>query len=862
MLGKNKMEFYRHKGLPVSIQKLHKKGGPYAKAASAVLALIGNIEIKNDAALSHLKITDNGEARIPHCIKYGLTGGCRLVTVQKKGHCFLLYAGSHDDVDKWLNSNKGKLFAVDADQKIVEVEKPSMSTERPNVNIAHPKPDHIYEQLDESIYERLMSSLARKICRSLEQLSYLDVDKVVVIGKEIENLKQRKTIVDVFLLLMNADAEAALNRALLFLGDITDIEDIDPRLAIVDGEFLKKMGSNAAKYPEFLLAYAEQADYKDWMTFMHPEQEAIAFSDFKGPAKLLGVSGSGKTCIVVQRAIFLANKYPKEPILVVTLNKPLAQLINELVQQLSGTEHEINITVQPFFDVCQDLLHEFEPENKKLFDDVTWKSGEHIDEIWREYYRCYLGNTDASILRQVHDSLISRNVDAEMYIREEFDWIRSAFPLRERYNYLTMDREGRSIPMQKSYRELLLSGLAGWEQKMRMVGVTDYLNISTALFQHIDKLLPRYKCILIDESQDFGNVECRIARRLVAEDDNDLFLCGDAAQKVSTKHQKLKEAGIVVHGSRSQKLIKNYRNSREILEAANCVLELNMTAEMLGSDDFDILNPEYSSFFGSTPVLMRGNSLAEEISSAIAYVGQEMKYDHQKACIAIAGYTAREIEMFASSIGIPALVGDSGLGAGKVFFSDLEQTKGFEFDYMCILNCSSDVIPNPQVPQEEHFRDLSRLYVAMTRAKLELILSYSGSPSLFLAATEDFFCADDWSSYVTAVDGPKVQPEKLSQFIDDDLPHLPIDMTAKQFLYRHESIGLSSYLIQFLREHVDGFGLMSRAASSNISRRVKWRTMGALLKDVSTLYASEHNVSTALVAELKDLSEKYDWGYH
>ena len=115
---------------------------------------------------------------------------------------------------------------------------------------------------------------------------------------------------------------------------------------------------------------------------------------------------------------------------------------------------------------------------------------------------------------------------------------------------------------------------------------------------------------------------------------------------------------------------------------------------------------------------------------------------------------------------------------------------------------------------------------------------------------------------MTVVDGPKGQPDKLPQFIDDDLPHLPIDMTAEQFLYRHESIGLSSYLVQFLREHVDGFGLVSRAASSKISRRVKWRTMGALLEDVSTLYASEHNVSTALVAELKDLSEKYGWGYH
>ena len=862
MLGKNEMDFYRHIGLPKNMQELLKKGGSFARAANVVEALLTKLSHEVGSLKIDLKTTDNGEARIPHCKKYGLPGFCRLVTVQKNGKCIFLYVGSHDDTDKWLNAHKGTRFAVGQDRKIIEIGSPSTVDHLPYIHPVLPKSDQIYEQLDESIYERLMSSVARKICRALEELSYLDRHKLAAIIKEIDDFDQRTAIWDTFLFLMRSDFEGAKNRALLYLGDIIDLESLDPKSVIIDGDFLKKIDRNSAKYPNFLLAYAEQAHYKDWMTFMHPEQEAIAFNNFKGSAKLLGVSGSGKTCVVVQRAIFLASQYPKEPILVVTLNKPLSQLISELVQQLSGPENQLNIKVQPFFKVCQELLHEFEPENTKSYDETTWRSEEHIDEIWREYYRCYLGNTDANILRQVHDSLIARNVDAEMYIREEFDWIRSAFPVSERSKYLTMDREGRSISLQKTYRELLLTGLAGWEEKMRIVGVTDYPNISTALFKYVEKIKPNYKCILIDESQDFGNVECRIARRLVSEGDNDLFLCGDAAQKVSTKHQKLKETGIIVHGSRSQKLTKNYRNSREILEAANCVLERNMTAEMLGSDDFDILDPEFSSFFGATPVLMHGKSLSDEIASALAYVKQEMKGEHQKACIAIAGYTAREIEIFVRSLGVPALVGDAGLGSAQIFFSDLEQTKGFEFDYMLILNCTSDIIPNPQVPEEEHFRDLSRLYVAMTRAKLELVLSYSGLPSSFLTIAEDFFITDNWSAYVNVVPTLLREPDKMAPFDDeiDDVPKHPIHMTGEQFLYQYEAIGLSSYLIQFLREHVDGVGLMSRASSLKRSRRVKWRTMGALLEDVSTLYASEHNVSSALVAELKNLSEKHSWG--
>jgi excinuclease UvrABC ATPase subunit len=49
-----------------------------------------------------------------------------------------------------------------------------------------------------------------------------------------------------------------------------------------------------------------------------------------------GVSGSGKTCVLIHRAIRLAHKYPDEPILVLTLNAALAALIESLVDVSRG----------------------------------------------------------------------------------------------------------------------------------------------------------------------------------------------------------------------------------------------------------------------------------------------------------------------------------------------------------------------------------------------------------------------------------------------------------------------------------------------------------------------------------------------
>src|SRR5262249_9417010 len=133
------------------------------------------------------------------------------------------------------------------------------------------------------------------------------------------------------------------------------------------------------------------------------------------------------------------------------------------------------ITVSSFFELAQRLLIKFEPLNQKLYADVTWKLGEHVDEVFREYYRCWTNNRDAETLLAVHKIITARGVSAETYVREEFDWIRSAVEPQSRQDYLTMERKGRKFPITEERRQDVLVGLVGWERKMRDVGVIDYL---------------------------------------------------------------------------------------------------------------------------------------------------------------------------------------------------------------------------------------------------------------------------------------------------------------------------------------------------------------------------------------------------
>jgi hypothetical protein len=168
-----------------------------------------------------------------------------------------------------------------------------------------------------------------------------------------------------------------------------------------------------------------------------------------------------------------------------------------------------------------------------------------------------------------------------------------------------------------------------------------------------------------------------------------------------------------------------------------------------GDPELVRIEPELAPRSGPVPLLMSANSLKEEIACALLYAREADASDIRRMCLAFAGFTLREVQAFGRRIGLPVLDGTLGLGEGSVFLSDLEQTKGYEFDTMCVLNCAAGVIPDPHSPDEEQFRLASRLYVAMTRAKRELVLSHSGAISPWLAdLSQPLLATDRWEEHV------------------------------------------------------------------------------------------------------------------
>ena len=69
------------------------------------------------------------------------------------------------------------------------------------------------------------------------------------------------------------------------------------------------------------------------------------------------------------------------------------------------------------FELSQDLITNVGKRDSRLFGEVTHQLNEDIDKVFREYYRQWLNNSDASVLLRVHTILNSNKIDAEAYIK-------------------------------------------------------------------------------------------------------------------------------------------------------------------------------------------------------------------------------------------------------------------------------------------------------------------------------------------------------------------------------------------------------------------------------------------------------------
>lgn len=860
-------EFAMHADFLASLRVLAQKGGPGKRASDTAFKAWERAQKLNatfDDVFKGIPLTNHGENRISNCRKFDLSGFARLVTAYSNNVCVFLYIGDHATVDTWLDKNRGMDIIARSDGKKIRLAPVFVSDpNNEHVGVIDSSIDlqsngPVIELLDKADKDVLLNGLAAKQVAVIETIEAITSEDAILHSmQELPVGEQTDAILDVLLMLRASDKVKAKNRIDQFSGVAKRLSEVS------DAADIKVASSESIVLaedvdPVLFQHFVRTANFKQWMLYLHPAQRSIVERSFEGSARLAGVSGSGKTCVVVHRAVRLARADESKSVLIITLNDALSKLISDLVVAQCGALQPRNIQIKSIFQLCAEHLAQLEPDKKDYYTRRTtvknqFASSEHIDEIWREYFHCEANNRSADVMMDLVKTLAVRGVCSQDYIRQELDYVRSAFSEDERKKYLDMERAGRVVPLTKPYRKSILAGLDGWENKMSAVGAVDDLGIVTALNKHIIKIKPHFHHTLVDEVQDLGTLELEIIRKLTYRGADDLFLCGDAAQSVQTKHADFKLAGVAISAKNSISLKQNYRNSSQILSAAYDVLTKSFEKIPIGTVDIEILPPEYANFSSPNPALLKADTFKQELGLALAYVDEVTpKNSGKKACISLCGFTQKAVEELSRELSIPVLSDTSDISSGHLFFSDLEQTKGFEFDLMIILNCSEGIVPHPQLPEAEWFRDLSKLYVALTRAKTELVVSYSGTHSVFLAESLSRFNVGPWSDYGLTPKALKdlAIPAPALEKVGDASKW---DVIGNDFLKLRDAIGLSpsaqDATIQCAtgRERTEG-----RAGGKR--KQLEWKTF----KDFMAAMQNPQNAVSLISKEvLSELNDRY-----
>jgi len=717
------------------------------------------------------------EPRIVGAKRYNLGQGCEIILVEHEFTIFPSFVGTKEDADGWCDAHAGTVVSYDHTGRMslttVTLKDPTVEDLKAQGLSAETEPFlRRLENFNPAEYG--IPKLAVKHLLQLEETSTPQEIEDALDLIQSEDL--RRFFFDLINLLRANDIKGAEQRRRLREGDA------------ISGEDAGALAAEAASLPvnsdqalvvnklseEELRRLLDPQNFDEWMLFLHPDQREFADAVCERPMVLTGVSGSGKTCILVHRARTLALRYPGQRIGILTLSKTLALLLQNLVERLCTQEERANIHVMTFYDHLRsclqhcgveafcEQLHDILPEVASMrgtLDNIArkWPKGmvwdcdpvnrAHVDNEWDEFYMQQ--NPDVKEwMDGITRYLESLRVDASRYLEEEMTYIRSssAIPNREQ-EYLARDRAGRSIAFKEDMRRDVLRIALFWEDWLLHGGMIDSLGLSLALMPKHKEMLEmpeslRFRCLLIDEFQDLSSLDLQVLRRCVplAEPDS-LFITGDTVQRILVKRLRMREAGLEKGPAETRSIKKNYRNSRQILRAAAGLANHYGNVAKSQGEEIEVLDPELAERETNVPMVIQTDRQIEKAWELIMDYMEGESSALWTHCIVTAVpkkiTTADILAARPAHVKARVLQGDTIKNIDEVTVASINDLKGFEFRVVIIVGCQAGLLPDPGVPQQEVWRDALRLYVGMTRGRDHVYLLHESEPSEFLGAMGD-----------------------------------------------------------------------------------------------------------------------------
>lgn len=483
---------------------------------------------------------------------------------------------------------------------------------------------------------------------------------------------------------------------------------------------------------EFKRALA--GDLEEWMLFLAPQQRDLVNRDFSGPARIKGVSGSGKTVVAIHRARQLAKRIGgTKTVLFVTFGRRLPRVNEHLLRRLAGDgAPELQaIDCTTLHSWCGRYLRSLSIEPK-------------VDaDVAREALRAAIQEGNRQNPRLT--TLWQRSDD---FFAEEIKYTIKGRVVNTLDEYLTLERSGRGTALGEAERRAMWQVYEAYQKALNEKGIWDWDDLILQALKMVQTgmLVEPYKAAVVDEIQDLSEAAMRLLRAIVEPGPNDLFLVGDGLQRLFPGGYVLSRIGIDIVG-RSSILRRNYRNTQEILRAAFAMMK-GVRFNDLDDQESEVQEPEYSLRHGPVPELRVFPTPEAELDWVAAEIGRLVALGEYKPGDFAILYRQRKpykdlvLQHLRGRFDLVELSEQAESYFGpNLKHSTFDGAKGLEFKVVFVVGVTDgQFVPRDdwslEGPALEEYLTLerSRLFVAMTRARDRLYLSCArGQPSRFLS---------------------------------------------------------------------------------------------------------------------------------
>lgn len=458
------------------------------------------------------------------------------------------------------------------------------------------------------------------------------------------------------------------------------------------------------------LERASRQPLEPWMVYLHPAQLDVVRRRYKGPCRIRGAAGCGKTVVALHRAAYLAAQEPGE-LLFLTFVRTLPRVLASLYGRLSP--HTVDRV--RFSGVHQLALG--------ILRDAGVRTRLDVDGFETCFSRAWI--------RVGRDRLDRADLPVS-YWREEVRSVIKGRGLQDFDDYRDLPRTGRRTQLSADQRRHVWDLYVEYQRLLDECGVQDFEDVVAQALDVAERgAAPSYRFVLVDEAQDLDLLSVRLAAALVSDPRDGLTLVGDGQQALYPGGYTLKEAGLAVTG-RSTVLDVNYRNTRQVLHAAR---------ELVRADDFDDLEDVGESGDRAVTVLRDGQAVldvvaADPVSVDIA-LSARLREDARlglpaggAAVLCRTTAEAGRLLAFLRGEGVPVLALDvyDGTPVDAVKVGTVKRAKGLEFERVYLPRVDTYLVADGSAEPERVHRERRELFVAMTRARDALWLGRVETP--------------------------------------------------------------------------------------------------------------------------------------